>query len=479
MSKSSNKTAPASRGKGKTVSKDVKIDVHYLTRVEGHGNIVVDVKDGKLTKCEFQVIESPRFFESMLVGRPIWEAQHLTSRICGICACGHSLASVKAGEDALGIKPSDEVVMLRKLLLNIETLDSHILHIYILVAPDLLGVKSIVPLIKTHRPIIDMALRMKRMSDYGGEVLAGRHIHPITYVIGGLTQLPSREGLEKLYRLMLESRKDGEETLKILKTLKFPEFERPTQYMSLANNDEYAMYDGDLVVNGGRTSKVRDYRKLFMESVVDYSKAKISKIDGKSYAVGALARFNNNHDKLHPNAKAAAKELGLKAPCHNPYLNTAAQFVEWVHCLEDSISILKNILKNGLDEKKIVVGSWPKRSEIGKAVYKANTGVACVEVPRGSLFHEYTIDETAHISAANCVIPTNQNMGNLEDDMRKIVPELLVTKTQEEITLALEMLARSYDPCISCATHLLDVKFVNGSAGNKGGQGKAKCPARK
>ena len=449
MTESSNKIDP----------ENLKVDVHYLTRVEGHGNIVVDVKEGKLTKCEFQVIESPRFFESMLVGRSIWEAQHLTSRICGICACGHSLASIKAAEDALGVKPSDEVVMLRKLLLYTEMLDSHVLHIYILVAPDLLGVKSVLPLIKTHRPVIEMALRMKRMSDYGAEVLAGRHIHPISYVIGGLTQAPSREGLEKLYGLMLESRKDGEETVKIIKRLKFPQFQRPTQYMSLTRDDEYAMYDGDLTVNGVK-SKVADYRKLFIESVVDYSRAKISKINGKSYAVGSLARFNNNFDQLHKKAKAVANELGLKAPCFNPYLNTAAQLVEWVHCLEESITILEKILKDGLDEKKIVVSSWPKRSELGKIKYKPNTGAGCVEVPRGSLFHEYSIDDCAHITAANCVIPTNQNMGNLEDDMRKIVPELLGKKTQEEITLDLEMLARSYDPCISCATHLLDVKFV-------------------
>ncbi len=440
-------------------SQNLKVDVHYLTRVEGHGNIVVDVTGGKLAKCEFQIIESPRFFESMLVGRSIWEAQHLTSRICGICACGHSLASIKAAEDALGVKPSDEVVMLRKLLLYTEILDSHILHIYILVAPDLLGVKSVLPLVKTHRSVVEMALRMKRMSDYAGEVLAGRHIHPISYVIGGLTQLPSKEGLEKLYNLMLESRKDGEETVKIIKTLKFPQFSRPTQYMSLTSDDEYAMYDGDLTVNGQK-SKVSNYRKLLMESVVDYSKAKISKINGRSYAVGALSRFNNNFNKLNKKAKTVASELGLKAPCHNPYLNTAAQLVEWVHCLEESIAILKKILKDGLKEEKIVVSSWPKRSQIGKIKYKPNTGIACVEVPRGSLFHEYTVNDFAHITAANCVIPTNQNMGNLEDDMRKLVPELLGKKTQDEITLDLEMLVRAYDPCISCATHLLDVSFV-------------------
>ena len=443
-------------------AKNVKIYVHYLTRVEGHGNIVVDATDGKLTKCEFQVIESPRFFESMLVGRSIWEAQHITSRICGICACGHSLASIKAGEDALGITPSDETVMLRKLLLYFEQMDSHILHIYFLVAPDLLGVKSVVPLIKTHKPVVEMALRMKRMSDYGGEVLAGRHIHPISYVIGGLTKLPLKEGLEKLHKLMLESRKDGEKTVKILKKLKFPAFERPTQYMSLTNDEEYAMYDGDLTINGGNRTSDKNYRKVFTETVLDYSRAKIATINGKSYAVGALSRFNNNSDKLNEKAKAVAAELGLKAPCHNPYLNTVAQLVEWVHCLEESITIIEKILKDGLNKDKILVSSWPKRSEADKIKCKPNTGIGCVEVPRGSLFHEYAIDETAHITQANCVIPTNQNMGNLEDDMRKIVPELLGKKTQEQITLDLEMLARSYDPCISCSTHLLDVKFVNG-----------------
>ena len=119
------------------------------------------------------------------------------------------------------------------------------------------------PLIKTDKPIVEMALRMKRMSDYAGEVLAGRHIHPISFVIGGLTQMPSQEGLEKLYKLMLESRKDTEETLKIFKKLKFPEFQRPTQYMSLASDEEYAFYDGDLVVNSGSKTKVKNYKTAF------------------------------------------------------------------------------------------------------------------------------------------------------------------------------------------------------------------------
>jgi sulfhydrogenase subunit alpha len=129
-------------------NKDLDIKVEYVTRVEGHGNIVVNVKNGNIEKCEFHVVETPRLFEGMLRGRSIFEAQHITSRICGICSCGHSLASIQAAEDALGFKPSEQTTKLRKLLLDYEFLDSHILHIYLLAAPDALGVPSFVPLIQ-------------------------------------------------------------------------------------------------------------------------------------------------------------------------------------------------------------------------------------------------------------------------------------------------------------------------------------------
>lgn len=444
-------------------SKDLKIDVHYLTRVEGHGNIIVDVKKGKLTKCEFQVVESPRFFESMLVDRSIWEAQHITSRICGICACGHSLASIKAGEDALGITPSDETILLRKLLLYTEQLDSHILHIYVLVAPDLLGAKSVFPLIKTHKAVIERALRMKRMSDFAGEVLAGRHVHPITYVIGGLTKMPSKEKLEKLYEMMIATRVDLDETVKLISSLKFPEFERPTQYLSLSNDEEYAMYDGDLIVTSKDKKKEKinplNYIGHIKEKVMNYSNAKFSEINNRPYAVGALARFNNNSKKLNKKGKETAEILGLEPPLYNPYLNTLAQLVEYAHFLEEAISIVARLIKNGINEDKVLVSSWPKRYELNKK-YRGGVGIGCVEVPRGSLFHEYTIDEAGRIEKANCIIPTNQNLGNLEEDMRHLVPKLIGKKKEDDIRLDLEMLARAYDPCISCATHIVDVKFI-------------------
>ena len=172
------------------MGKNVNINVEYLTRVEGHGNIVVNVKNGMLETCRLDIVESPRFFEGMLRGRSIFEAQHITSRICGICACGHSLASIQAAEDALGITPTEQTVKLRKFLLDIEILDSHLLHIYVLAAPDLLGVKSFIPLIRTHNDVVRRALRMKKTCNDVCDILVGRHVHPISAIIGGFTKLP-------------------------------------------------------------------------------------------------------------------------------------------------------------------------------------------------------------------------------------------------------------------------------------------------
>ena len=443
----------------KNKAKDVKINVHYLTRVEGHGDIAVDVKAGVLKECKFKVIESPRFFETMLRGRLIYEAQHLTSRICGICSCGHSLASIKAAERAIGVQPHEDTVLLRKLLLFSEQMDSHVLHAFILVAPDLLGVQSIIPLVKTHRAVIEMALRMKKLSDFAGEVLAGRHTHPISFVIGGVTKIPDAAGMKKLYEMMLEARSDFEETLKLFKKLELPSFERKTQYVALSNDEEYAFYDGRINIDGKKFVDPQDYKSVIIEEVRDYSSAKFSSVEGAPYMVGALARFNLNGDKLHKKAKEAAKYLGLKRPCHNTFMNTIAQVVEWGHCLEESIALMERIFKVGIDEEKVLVTPFPKKEE-WPIKTRAGRGVGSVEVPRGILFHDYTVNQAGVVTDANCIIPTNQNLHNLEADMKKIVPEIIPTQNEKETTLTLEMLARAYDPCISCSTHVLNVRFV-------------------
>ncbi|MBU0672852.1 MAG: Ni/Fe hydrogenase subunit alpha [Candidatus Margulisbacteria bacterium] len=438
--------------------RNVSVNVEYLTRVEGHGNIVVDVKNGELKTCELQIVEAPRFFEGMIRGRSIFEAQHITCRICGICSCGHTLASIQAAEDAIGFKPSKQTTELRKFLLHMENLDSHILHIYLLVAPDLLGVKSFVPLINSHNDVVRRALRMKKACNDVCDIQVGRHVHPISSIVGGFTKLPREKDLDAMLKILYDMRADMTATVELAATLKFPAFERDTEYVGLVSDDaEYPMLIGDVGSTDGVRMNKKDYKKITNEFIVPHSSAKHAKLSRNSYAVGALARFNLNADKLHPKAKEIAAAIGLKPKCINPYLNTAAQLVECVHSLEEAIRILEDFKKNGVNlDEEILVGL----NEKGNIPVKPGNGVGAVEVPRGILFHNYEVDEKGIIKKANCIIPTNQNVNNIEQDMKKLVPEIL-DKSDEKITLMLEMLVRAYDPCISCSAHFLDVKFVN------------------
>lgn len=432
--------------------RNVDIDVKHVTRVEGHGNIAVNVRDGSITKLELQIVESPRFFEAFLRGRRWYEAPHITCRVCGICSVGHTSASVKAVEDACGITPSEQTLLLRRLLLNGEQIQSHVLHVLFLAVPDFLGVGSVIPLAETHPDVVKRALRMKRLANDMCMILAGRHIHPIASHPGGFTHVPTRDELIDMKRRLEECREDLAETAQVYGTLPVPDFERDTDYLSLKNtsNGEYAFYDGDMVtVRHPEPLDGRKYREWVKERVAPHSAAKHTKSPFASeYMVGALARFNNNHEQLHPAAKQVAESLGLKAVCTNPFHNNTAQLVETVHCVENSLELIDELLTRGVQLEPLVERT------------KSGTGVGVVDVPRGILFHEYTIDDDGIITGANLIIPTGQNLANIEADIREYVPQLLEQGLgKEEITLQLEMLVRAYDPCISCATHFLEVNL--------------------
>jgi coenzyme F420-reducing hydrogenase alpha subunit len=163
--------------------------------------------------------------------------------------------------------------------------------------------------------------------------------------------------------------------------------------------------------------------------------------------VGALARYNLNHDLLHARAQSAASALDLAPGCTNPYMNTVAQVVEIAHCFVEGVELIDKLVEMEIAWEEPVA---PKRL--------TGEGVGSCEVPRGILFHHYIIEDGL-VTGANCIIPTNQNVANVEADMRAMMPSIMY-KTQEEIEQRLEMLVRAYDPCISCSTHLLNVKFV-------------------
>jgi len=435
--------------------KNMKIDVHHLTRVEGHGNIVVNISNGAIEKCEWQVPESPRFFEAMIRGRHYSEVARVVSRICGICSVGHTLASVKATEAALGIEITPQTRKLRTLLKHAENLDSHIVHVLFLAAPDLLGAPSVFPLVATHGEVVKRALRLKRFGHEWGSLLAGRTTHPTRVVPGGFSELPTTQQLSDLKRrFVTEIVPDLHSILELVLQLapKFPAFSRQTEFMAVHSDKEYGLYDGVIqtVMPDGVKQKyeVEDYRSCTNEYVDRRSTAKYAKNKMDSYMAGALARFNNNYDQLHPEAKKVAEQLGLKPLCFNPYLNSAAQVVEIVHSAHEGLRLLDELIGAGLKEEPLV-----KPTKFG-------AGASVVEVPRGLLFHWYRYNQSYDCEAGDCIIPTNQNHANIQLDFEKLVPELLQAgKTEKEMELALEMLVRAYDPCISCSTHYLDVKF--------------------
>jgi sulfhydrogenase subunit alpha len=424
-----------------------RIDVHHVTRVEGHGNIVVEVADGQLKECRFDIVETPRFFEAMLRGRPYTEASHITSRICGICATGHATTSLRASEKALGVQPSLQTQLLRKLTFHGEILDSHILHVYMLVAPDFLGVGSVIPLVSSHPEVVLRALRMKKLSGDMCAIVTGRHTHPIAMAVGGFTHFPKRSELVELRQRLVDSRQDVDASVELFASLPWPNFERDTEYVSLSKPDEYAFIDGDIVTSDGVRVPAEDYRQVTNEYMVPYSSAKFTKNKRESLMVGALARFNNNYAQLHPKAKDAAAALGMKPKVTNTYLNSAAQVVEIVHCTEDAISVIDQLLEQGVRPEPLA----PVQKMSGQ-------GVGVCEVPRGLLIHDYAIGEDGRMTGANCIIPTNQNIGNLQADFRARVPQIS-ERPVEEMTLDLEMLVRAYDPCISCSVHVLEVAF--------------------
>ncbi|MEI7818124.1 MAG: nickel-dependent hydrogenase large subunit, partial [Desulfuromonadales bacterium] len=252
-------------------SRNISINVEFITRVEGHGHIVIDMEEGVLTNCQLKIVEAPRFFEALLIGRSIFEAQHITSRICGICACGHSLASIQAAEDAIGFIPSEQTILLRKLLLHLENLDSHILHIYLLVAPDLVGVKSFMGLMKDHSDAVRRALRMKKRCNDACDILVGRHVHPISCVVGGFTKLPGQNELKGMHDLLTSIRDDLPPTVGLVSSLKFPDFVRETEYVALVSDSgEYPMLMGDVGSTDGVRKPKNEYRSITNEFIVPH-----------------------------------------------------------------------------------------------------------------------------------------------------------------------------------------------------------------
>ncbi|MBI3193497.1 MAG: Ni/Fe hydrogenase subunit alpha [Ignavibacteriae bacterium] len=425
-------------------NRSIKVD--YLARVEGEGSLTVKMKSGEVTDVKFKIFEPPRFFEALLRGRKYSEAPDITSRICGICPIAYQMSSVHAMESIFGVKLDGQLRELRRLFYCGEWIESHVLHVYMLHAPDFLGYQDAIQLAKDYPEVVQKALRLKKIGNNIVTLIGGREIHPINVRVGGFYRVPTKRELNTLLENLEWARQTAIETIKFTATLPFPEFEQDYEFVSLRHPDEYPFNEGRLVSNKGLDIPIREYENHFTEEHVAHSNALHSVLKNRgNYFVGPLARYSLNFDKLTPACQEAARSAGLGESCYNPFKGIIIRSVETLYAIEEAIRIIKNYEMTDAPTVPLEI--------------KAGVGYGCTEAPRGILYHRYTLDDKGNILNAKIVPPTSQNQKTIENDLREFVKNNINLPT-DKLTWQCEQTIRNYDPCISCATHFLKLNIV-------------------
>jgi coenzyme F420-reducing hydrogenase alpha subunit len=432
---------------GSSPSAETAIRVPGLARVEGEGGLEIRVRDGEVVEAMLNIYEPPRFFEAFLRGRRHTEPPDITARICGICPIAYQMSACRAIEDACGVTVDGPIATLRRLIYLGEWIESHALHVYLLHAPDFLGYESAVHMAADHRDVVEQGLAMKKAGNGLMEVIGGRSVHPINVRIGGFYRAPTREELRALLEPLEQAREIAVDTAGWVSTFTFPPFERDYGFVSLRHPTDYPITDGRIVSSDGLDIAVAEYDEHFVEEHVPHSTALHSRrrSTGRHYLVGPLARFNLNTDRLRPLALGAAEKAGIADGCRNPFQSIVVRAVELVHACDEAIEI---------------IGSYdPPDPPAVPVPPKAGAGTGATEAPRGLLYHRYVLDADGVIEDARIVPPTSQNQGTIEEDLVLFAGDRL-SLDREALTWQCEQAVRNHDPCISCATHFLDLRVV-------------------
>ena len=420
-----------------------EITLNHITKIEGHAKLRLGIDAGEVKVCELSATEGARYFEGMVRGRRFFEAHEMTSRICGICSTGHVIAALTAVERAIGCEVDEDSARLRELITLGERIRSHATHLYFLALPDYVGRESALAMADDYKPQLRDALEMMRVGNRVVSVLGGRDLHPVSATVGGWLKAPTPQDINELRELLGSILEPAVRTVGLFLSLEVPSFESQGDRFSLVDS-EYAMLGGTFASDAARFEQDR-YHDFLREYHTDYSTSNFVVREDKRYFVSALARLDNNAGQLRARARELLEGSALTIPSKNPYLNNAAQAIELVHCIEHAIELCER------SYDVTVVRDHPTP--------RAGTGIGAIEVPRGTLWHEYTIDDEGIITDANIITPTAQNLLNMQEDIRMLVPSLL-DRDRNGIVLEVEKLIRSYDPCFSCSAHFLDVDWV-------------------
>ncbi len=420
-------------------TKTIKVD--YLARVEGEGAMYVKIKGDTVTDVKLKIFEPPRFFEAFLRGRMYGEAPDITARICGICPVAYQMSAVHSMERAFGVTVDGQLRELRRLLYCGEWIESHVLHVYMLHAPDFLGYSDVMRMAQDYPDIVKRGLQMKKAGNAIVSLLGGREVHPINVRVGGFYKTPSKQDFGQLVEKLKWGRDAALETVRWTAQFSFPDFEQDYEFVALRHPTEYPYNEGRIVSNRGLDIAAQEYEDHFIEEHVAHSNALHSVLKERgAYFVGPLARYNLNFDRLSPLAQEAAQGAGLGPVCRNPFQSIIVRSVEILYAFDEALRIIEGY-------------EMPDQPAV-ELHPRAATGSACTEAPRGILYHRYRLSDEGLILDAKIVPPTSQNQKTIENDLRRYV-EQAIELPEDQLTWQCEQAIRNYDPCISCATHFL------------------------
>jgi len=427
---------------------DREFRVGYLTRVEGEGTLSLRVRGGEVVEARLRIFEAPRYFERLVVGRTGDEVIDIVARICGICPIAYQMSAVHAFEDLYGIEIDPSVRALRRLLYCGEWIQSHALHVYLLHAPDFLGYPSALAMAGEHRAIVEQGLAIKRVGNQLIAALGGRPVHPISVRIGGFSRVPRRTDLDDVRHRLDTAVEQAQATVRLVASWDPPALDHPQPLVALRHPAEYPYNDGRIVSTDGLDLVPGDWGEAFEEHQVEGTHALHARThDGDVYLLGPTARISLAGNMLHPLAAAALAETGLADEIRvNIHRSIVARAVELLHACAEA--------------RDLIDGYRPPGAP--RVPFTPRPGVAAwsTEAPRGLLHHRYEVDERGQVVHARIVPPTSQNQGAIEADLAAFAPSVLELP-HAEATHRLEMLIRAYDPCISCATHFLDLRVVD------------------
>lgn len=440
-----------------------EITISPVTRIEGHAGVRIYLNDrGEVDSAHFQVVEL-RGFEKFLVGAAIEEAPRITPRICGICPSAHHLAAVKATDRIFGVTPPATGKNLRELLGLGQFVHSHALHFFMLAAPDFIlspdappEVRNVVGLARHSPDIAKKAITVRKFGQRLTEAVGGKPIHPANALPGGMSA-PLTEGKRAELVTMADealgiAREGWEIAKNLLDGVDTEIGAVRTGFMGMTNHGLYSTYDGPVAMldpDGGRIGSFsgQDYTNFIEEYSEDWSYLKFARLKGGGYyRVGPLARLNivERMGTEHADAALAEYRERFGTVTQAPLAYHLARYIEFLASCERAKDLLADpgITGSGI------------RTPAGKVVNRRGVGI--IEAPRGTLIHDYTVNDAGIIEKCNLIVATCQNNyaidRGVEDMARRVVKNGTLT---EGAANRIEMIIRAYDPCISCATHAI------------------------